>query len=78
MKDFRFFIMRVNVLKLYRDYMKILYKARDPYTRDEMVQMVKYEFLLYRDVENLGKVEFLIAEGRKKLAKTKSMIDMQA
>lgn len=76
-KDFRFFIAKVNVLKLYRDFMKELYKkSSDVSARDEMVQIVKEEFLAHKDVENLAKIDYLLAIGRKKFNQTRDMLDM--
>jgi hypothetical protein len=76
-KDLKFFIVQFKVKKLYRDYMKVIYKSKNPELRSEMVQLVRGEFLMNKDCENLDKIDYYLAVGRQKIGYLKSMIDMQ-
>ena len=77
MKDLRFFIIQFKVRKLYREYMKIIYKSKNFETREELIQTIRNEFEINKMQTNTETIEYLLAIGRKKLPLIKSMLDMR-
>jgi len=76
-KDLKFFLAQYKVKKLYRDFMKTIYKSANPDARSELVQMVRTEFEMNKNCENLDKIDYYIAVGRQRITYLKSMLDMQ-
>lgn len=76
MKDLRFFITQFKVKKLYREFVKIIYRSKDLDTRREFVDLVKNEFLAHKDVQDLSKIDYYLATGRQKLDYVENMINM--
>jgi hypothetical protein len=65
--DLKYFIIRTNVLLLYREIHKFTYKIPDKSTRKELQSFIRNEFEMNKNVENRKKIEFLIGNGRKKI-----------
>ena len=77
-KDLRFFLNQFKVKKLYREYMKTIYQSKNIDARQELVNLVRSEFLANKNCENQQKIEVLLAAGRQKIPYIKSMIHMQS
>ena len=65
--DLKYFILKTNVLKMYRESIKFTLKIQDKDSRKEMQKFIRNEFELNRNEENRKKIEYLIATGRKKI-----------
>jgi len=78
MKDLRYFIIQYKVKKLYRDFMKTIYKSKNIDARRELVDHVKSQFESNKNVESFEKIEYLVAVGRQQITYMQSMINMQS
>jgi len=77
-KDLRYFIVQYKVKKLYRDFVKEIYKCKNIEARKDLMEHVKSQFETNRNIESTEKIEYLIAVGRQQMTYLKSMIDMQS
>lgn len=76
-KDLKFFIVQFKVKKLYRDYMRLIYKSKAYDLRKDLVEQVKYEFMRNQNCNNLDKIDYFIATGRQQMGQLKTMLDMR-
>lgn len=53
--------------------MKLISKIPDHNTQNEIKVQVKNDYMRYRDIEDLEKMEYLIVTGRKQLKMLESM-----
>jgi hypothetical protein len=65
--DLKYFIMRTNILLLYREALKFTYQIKDPTVRSDLQIYLRNEFELNRHLEDRKKIEYLIGYTRKKL-----------
>jgi hypothetical protein len=65
--DLKYFIIRTNILLLYREAFKFTYQVKDISTRFELQNYIRNEFELNRNLEDRKKIEYLIGNSRKKL-----------
>ncbi len=65
--DLKYFIIRTNVLLLYREIYKFTYKIADKGTRTDLQQFIRNEFEMNKNIEDRKKIEYLIGNGRKKI-----------
>ena len=77
-KDLKFFIVQFKVKKLYRDYMRLIYKSKAYDLRTELVQQVKSEFMLNKNCNNLEKIDYFVATGRHQISQLRTMLDMRS
>ncbi len=75
-KDLKFFIVQYKVLKLYRDYMKLVYKKASPENRQELVSTIRYEFDMNKNCDRMDRIEYYVALGRQRMPQLHSMLDM--
>lgn len=73
MKGIKYFMLSHQSLMLYRDLMKLISKIPDHNTQNEIKVQVKNDYMRYRDIEDLEKMEYLIVTGRKQLKMLESM-----
>lgn len=62
------FIIRTQVMQLYRTCFKTAQTIRDATTRKDVEQQVRSEFERYRGESDLKKIEYLVVTGRKQLS----------
>ncbi|XAR61607.1 hypothetical protein NMG60_11016073 [Bertholletia excelsa] len=74
--DLQDFILRAQVLKLYRQALRTARRA-PCHARAELGQMIRQEIENNRDCRDKQKIRFLISEGRGKLKGLEEMLDMQ-
>jgi hypothetical protein len=65
--DLKYFIIRTNVLLLYREIHKFTYKIPDMNSRIELQSFIRNEFEMNKVTEDRKKIEYLIGNGRKKI-----------
>ncbi len=65
--DLKYFILKTNVLKVYRECIKFTYNIKDIQSRKEMQDYIRFEFDSSKNEENQKKIQYLIANCRKKL-----------
>lgn len=65
--DLKYFIIRSNVLMLYREAIKFSFTIKDPQSRIELQHYIRSEFEANRKEDNRKKIEYMIAIGRKKI-----------
>lgn len=65
--DLKYFILRTNTLVLYREGIKFTYKIQDLQSRVEMQQYIRNEFEINRNISDRKKIEYALANARKKL-----------
>lgn len=65
--DLKYFILRTNVLILYREAIKFAYSIKDVSARKELLEMMRNDIESSRRVENRKQIEYDMALGRKKL-----------
>jgi hypothetical protein len=65
--DLKYFILRTNALLIYREAIKFTYKIKDPISRSEMQNFIRYEFEVNRNLEDRKKIEYILGTARKKL-----------
>jgi hypothetical protein len=65
--DLKYFIIRTNVLFLYRDIHKFTYKIPDINTRRDLQAFIRNEFEMNKNIQDRKKIEYLIGYGRKKI-----------
>ena len=65
--DLKYFIIRTNVLLLYREIHKFTYKIPDISTRIDLQKFIRDEFDMNKTIEDRKKIEYLIGNGRKKI-----------
>lgn len=75
LKGLRYFLLKSKANRLYRDYLKEIFRVKNLDTRKEYIEQVRAEFEQYKDVEDENKMDFLLAEGRQKLVFIKEMIN---
>ncbi|CAN6246644.1 unnamed protein product [Urochloa humidicola] len=73
--DLRAFILRVRVLKLYSQALRIIRRAPE-HARDELRQTTRSEFEKYRHCDDKQKIRFLISEGKQRLKGLDELLDM--
>jgi hypothetical protein len=74
-KGLKYFLLKSKALRLYREYLKEVYKIPRPDLRDEYITELRTEFSKTKNVENEKKWDYLLAEGRQKLPLIKEMIN---
>ncbi len=65
--DLKYFILKTNVLKLYRECLKYTANIQDENSKREMREFIRMEFEVNRNEENRNKIEYLIASARKRI-----------
>jgi hypothetical protein len=65
--DLKHFIIRTNILLLYKEIHKFSYKIKDIKARIELQSHIRNEFEIYRNVTDRKKIEYLIGNGRKRI-----------
>lgn len=63
----KYFILSQQSLALYRNFMKIISKIPDKQTKDQLYNQIRGEFVKYKDIDDVNKIEYLIVTGRKQL-----------
>ncbi|KAL8116655.1 hypothetical protein AgCh_022994 [Apium graveolens] len=74
--DFRSFIVRARVLKLYRQALKITKRAPCD-SKAELRNIIRQEFESQRNCNDKQRVRFLISDGLERLKRLDEMLDMQ-
>ncbi len=65
--DLKHFILKSNVLKIYRECIKYTYNIKDPLSREGLQNYIRMEFEANKKETNKKTIEYLIANGRKKI-----------
>lgn len=65
--DLKYFILGTNALIIYREAIKFTYKIRDPITRRDTQEYIRYEFETNKNEENRKRIEYMLGVARKKL-----------
>ncbi|XP_052191431.1 uncharacterized protein LOC127800702 isoform X2 [Diospyros lotus] len=74
--DLQDFIIRAQVLKLYRQALRTARRA-PPHARAELTQIIRQEMEQNRDCCDRQRIRFLLGEGTGKLKGLDEMLDMQ-
>ncbi|PSS17977.1 LYR motif-containing protein [Actinidia chinensis var. chinensis] len=74
--DLQDFIVRAQVLKLYRQALRTARRAPG-HARAELTQTIRQEMEINRNCSDRQRIRFLISEGREKLKGLDEMLDMQ-
>lgn len=74
LKSLKFFLLKSKATRLYRDYVKEIFRVKNLDLRNEYIEELRRDFIKYRDLENEDQIDFLLAEGRQKLPMIKEMI----
>jgi hypothetical protein len=65
--DLKYFIIRTNILLLYREAFKFTYQVKDLTVREDLQNYLRNEFEVNRNLTDRKKIEYLIGHTRKKL-----------
>ncbi|QDZ17619.1 hypothetical protein HOP50_01g01260 [Chloropicon primus] len=71
--DLRLFILRGQVLSLYRTALRTI-RVAQPHIRDELKQQVRHEFVAHRSQADVIQIKYLLSEGRKKVKELDEML----
>ena len=74
-KGLKYFLLKSKALRLYREYLKEIYRVPNPELREEYLTELRNEFTNFQDLENEKVWDYLLAEGRQKLPLIKEMIN---
>lgn len=74
--DLRDFLLRAQVLKLYRQALRIARRAPG-HARADLMHMIRQEMENNRNCSDKKRIRFLISEGKGKLKGLDEMLDMQ-
>ncbi|KAL4579018.1 hypothetical protein LXL04_015153 [Taraxacum kok-saghyz] len=74
--DLQTFILRAQVLKLYRQGIRIAKRA-PPHSRGELMQTIRQEMDKNRECNDKQRIRYLISEGKERLKGLDEMLDMQ-
>ena len=74
-KGLKYFLLRSKASRLYREYLKEIYRVPNPELREEYLTELRNEFTNFQDLENEKVWDYLLAEGRQKLPLIKEMIN---
>ncbi|KAI8548982.1 uncharacterized protein LOC131334499 [Rhododendron vialii] len=74
--DLRDFLLRAQVLKLYRQALRIARRAPG-HARADLMHMIRQEMENNRNCSDKQRIRFLISEGKGKLKGLDEMLDMQ-
>jgi hypothetical protein len=74
--DLKYFILRCNTLILYREALKFTSKLPDQNTKIELNQFIRYEFEKNRNITDQKKIEYLLADARKRINQFKETYNM--
>ncbi|KAI3427060.1 hypothetical protein D9Q98_007000 [Chlorella vulgaris] len=77
MSELRGFILRTEVLHLYRRLLRMSKGAHDAAARDELRGEIRRQFELQRPQKDQHTVRFLLSDGRLKLKQLGEMLGMQ-
>ncbi|KAG5542485.1 hypothetical protein RHGRI_022132 [Rhododendron griersonianum] len=75
-QDLRDFLLRAQVLKLYRQALRIAGRAPG-HARADLMHMIRQEMENNRNCSDKQRIRFLISEGKGKLKGLDEMLDMQ-
>jgi hypothetical protein len=75
-KSLRYFLLQSKVRLLYRDYYKLISKLDDPSLIEEYKSELRGEFSKYENLEDEDKIDYLVADGRKRFPIIKEMFSM--
>ena len=76
--SFKRFMLRTEVLKLYRDFLKTLRKVSNEGDRRELREWVRQDFKRHKDFEEEEVIRMMLTKGKKSLEEIKNTIALSA